>query len=350
MAPKKYIKNDDGNLELNPEYRDWMSNIRTGTKADVVIATPIADTYNYEEEGATAEEEGEEEEEERRKKDPNYGLGSSEIIKGSYRVPEGVAVEMIKNFNGKKNLLNDCPKDVRKLLEAKGAFRVYDRFVQSIYDDKNTRNALGRWKDVEFTYRVDVFEDEFADKGIRVVLCKRQSGNGSVRWLEYIDVDVVGNYVPQFDLSNMSGQVIKTAYCTLQFPNGVTVEELKQWSGREKLKGRIPYEVEKMLTKHDLLEEYHVLVSDFVSSANGSNFFKNWDIEKLKDLVDRHDPIFEAKGVDLFVSHKQEYISHGNAGGHYEYFRWIEFVDRDLQPNYVPQRDAETKDQTCSIM
>ena len=34
-------------------------------------------------------------------------------------------------------------------------------------------------------------------------------------------------YAPQFDVSNFSGQVIKTVYKKLQFPNGVAVEELK---------------------------------------------------------------------------------------------------------------------------
>ena len=54
--------------------------------------------------------------------------------------------------------------------------------------------------------------------------------------------------------------------------------------------------------------------------------------------------MFSKKGVEIFVCHKQEYISHGQ-GGHFEYFRWIEFVDREVQPSYYPQRDAETKDQ-----
>jgi len=68
-----------------------------------------------------------------------------------------------------------------------------------------------------------------------------------------------------------------------------------------------------------------------------------------------YQPIFKAKGVEIFVSHKQEWVQHGQHGGHFEYFRWIEFVDRAEQPSYRPQRDAETKDsrgleEGCSVM
>lgn len=61
-------------------------------------------------------------------------------------------------------------------------------------------------------------------------------------------------------------------------------------------------------------------------------------------------PMFADKGVDVFVCHKQEYVSHGQHGGHMEYFRWIEFVDRAEQPSYAPQRDAEAKDEACAVM
>jgi len=73
-------------------------------------------------------------------------------------------------------------------------------------------------------------------------------------------------------------------------------------------------------------------------------------MKKLKEIVEEHKPKFAAKGVDIFVSHKQEYVSHGQYGGHQEHFRWIEFVDRELQPSYQPQRDANEKEEKCSIM
>jgi hypothetical protein len=342
--PAKYIKNDEGMLILNPAYREWKMNLVPGGAAAAVVETPNKEDFYYDEEGAEEP------------KSPDYSPGSTKtVIEGQHIVPKGVAIEMIKNFNGKKNLLKDCPKDVRDLLTDKGAFEVYDKFVQSIYDDKTTTNMLGRWKDTQFMYKVDVFTSDFAEKGIKIALCRHQDGRTATRWFEYIDVEEAGNYVPQYDQNNMSGQFIKTAYATLNFPNGVAVEELKQWGGREKLKTGIPREVEKMLEKRGLVETYRALVQEVVASADKSKhwikFTEAWDIEKLKDLMDKYDDIFEAKGVDLFISHKQEWISHGKSGGHMEYYRWIEFVDQELQPNYVPQRDADThKQRDCSIM
>lgn len=345
-APPKYIKNDEGNMILNPDYREWKSNLVPGGTAAAVVTTPNKEDYYHDEEGADDEP----------TKKPDYSPGNTTtVIEGQHIVPKGVAVEMIKNFNGKKNLLNDCPKDVRTLLTDKGAFEVYDKFVQSIYDDKKTTNMLGRWKDSQFVYKADVFASDFAEKGIKIALCKHQDGMTATRWFEYIDVEEAGNYVPQYDQNNLSGQIIKTAHSTLKFPNGVAVEELKQWGGRKTLKTAVPREVEKMLEKRGLMETYRQLVMEVVDSADDSKSWikltEKWDIEKLKFLIDKYDDIFEAKGIDLFISHKQEYISHGQYGGHTEHYRWIEFVDRELQPNYVPQRDADTNDEkVCAIM
>lgn len=341
-APPKYIL-DGKNMKLNPAYKEWKNNLKPGATTDAVVATPVEDSFYPEEEGA---------------EEPtaaDYSPGSTTVvIPGEHIVPKGVAVEKIKNFNGKKDLLKDCPRGVRTILEKRGAFGVYDKFVQSIYDKKDTTNMMGRWKDQQFVYQVDLFADDFDEKGIKVALCKHQSGFTATRWLEFIDVEEAGNYVPQYDLGNMSGQVIKTAHATLTFPNGVAVEELKQWSGREKLKSAVPYEVEKMLEKHGLMEEYRIMVADSMDATNGRKSWltEAWDTQKLLDVINKHDPIFEAKGVDLFIGNKSEWISHGQAGGHYEHFRWIEFVDRELQPNYTPQRDAEEKDasKVCAIM
>ena len=130
---------------------------------------------------------------------------------------------------GHKDLKNTCPDEVRVLLTKKSLFDVYDKFVQSIVDTRNTRSSvLGKWKDAEFVGVLDQFSDDFAEKGVRVALCKRTSGKGTYRWLEFIDVDAMGDaYEPQYDYSNRSGQIIKTCYTKLKFPNGVAVEELK---------------------------------------------------------------------------------------------------------------------------
>ena len=153
----------------------------------------------------------------------------------------------------------------------------------------------------------------------------------------------------EYDVENFSGQIIRTCYTKLEFPNGVAVEELKQWKGRKKLKEKIPIYVEKMLEKNGLLAEYNQMIDHVIESGCGANS-KMWNIDKLKAIMDEYKPIFGKKGIDVFVCHKQEYISHGQSGGHYEYFRWIEFVDRSVQPSYKPQRDAEEKDEKCAVM
>ncbi|GFH46020.1 hypothetical protein CTEN210_02494 [Chaetoceros tenuissimus] len=308
------------------------------SSCDKVIESKLDIEYYFGEEGAEPLENVEDTE----------GL---EVIDGNHVVPPGVAVEELKNYNGQKDLKDKCPEKVHELLLNKGLFDVYDKFVQTIYDDKTTRGPLGKWRDAQFISILDMFREDFAEKGVKVALCKRKSGKGSYRWIEFVDVDQVGDsYIPQYDQANLSGQIIKTCYTKLKFPNGVAVEELKQHKGRKKLKEKMPIYVEKLLKDHDLLSEYDQLVDHVIEAGRGQRT-KMWNIEKLKGVLDVYKPIFSAKGVDLFVSHKQEYISHGQYGGHIEYYRWIEFVDRSIQPNYFPQRDSETKKQEeCNVM
>lgn len=202
----------------------------------------------------------------------------------------------------------------------------------------------------KFISVLDLFRDEFTAKGVKVALCKRKSGKGTFRWLEFIDVEALSEpYVPQFDVENFSGQIIKTVYTKLEFPKGVVVEELKSWGGRKKLREKIPIHVERMLEEHDLLKEYDQMIDHVIESGVGSNT-KMWNVEKLKAIMDEYKPMFANKGIDVFLSHKQEYVSHGPYGGHTEFFRWIEYVDRAVQPSYKPQRNAEEKDEPCAIM
>lgn len=246
------------------------------------------------------------------------------VVSGKHVVPKGVAVEELKNYGGQKDLKNLCPLDVRELLTRKGLFDVYDKFVDAIFQDRTTRGPLGKWKDAQFISVLNQFHDDFAAKGVKVALCKRRSGQGTYRWLEFIDRDEATNYVPQFDVANLSGQVIKTLYTELEFPNGVAVEDFKQWGGRKRLKEKIPIQVEKMIEEHNLMEEYNQMIDHCIEAGCGANT-KAWNTEKLKEIMRVYQPIFSAKGVDVFLSHKEEYASHGQYGGHMEYYRWIEF-------------------------
>eukprot|EP00560_Eucampia_antarctica_P006980 CAMPEP_0197830084 /NCGR_PEP_ID=MMETSP1437-20131217/6675_1 /TAXON_ID=49252 ORGANISM="Eucampia antarctica, Strain CCMP1452" /NCGR_SAMPLE_ID=MMETSP1437 /ASSEMBLY_ACC=CAM_ASM_001096 /LENGTH=82 /DNA_ID=CAMNT_0043432225 /DNA_START=135 /DNA_END=380 /DNA_ORIENTATION=+ len=78
---------------------------------------------------------------------------------------------------------------------------------------------LGKWKDAQLTSTLDEFRDEFTDKSVRVALCKRPSELGSYRWLEFIDVTVVGDtYDPQYEVAVV--------------PKGVAVKKLKNYGGK----------------------------------------------------------------------------------------------------------------------
>lgn len=122
------------------------------------------------------------------------------------------------------------------------------------------------------------------------------------------------------------------------------MEELKRYGKhkRDKLKERVPPYVEKMMRDHDLIEEYQALVNDLAEAGVGRKL-EDWNLKKLNEIAKAWEYKFNTKGIKVYVSHKEEYISHGAYGGHMEYFRWLEFVDMTEQPNYVPQRDADTK-------
>ena len=102
--------------------------------------------------------------------------------------------------------------------------------------------------DEQFIFILDQFKDRFADAGVKVVFfSKCTSTNRSACWLEFIDVDIMSNYVPQFDVTNFSrkNNITKTCYCytKLKFPNGVltvSVAQLKDCSGKEEAEEKIP--------------------------------------------------------------------------------------------------------------
>ena len=237
-------------------------------------------------------------------------------------------------------------------MEKKGLLDEYEKFVQTISDTKTTRGLItGKWKDAQFEAVLDQFRDDFAEKGVKICFCKTTVAGdaGSYRWLEFVDVEALEEpYVSQFNVSNYSGQVIKTAYRHIQFPNGVAAEGLAQFGGRKKLKDKIPIEVGNLLKKKDLMSEYEKLVDALVEGGRGDNRRK-WSNVSCRKIVGEHKAAFSAKGVDIFFSWKNEYVDKAVM-----HFRWIEFVDRAEQPNYQSQYDSTNKirtcDSACSIM
>ena len=62
--------------------------------------------------------------------------------------------------------------------------------------------------DEQFIFILDQFKDRFADAGVKVVFfSKCTSTNRSACWLEFIDVDIMSNYVPQFNVTTSPGRI-----------------------------------------------------------------------------------------------------------------------------------------------
>ena len=85
-------------------------------------------------------------------------------------IPEGVAVEKLDG--GKKKFADVCPPRLQRLLERKEATAIYNQLVQAIVQASKTRSVFGKWRDMEFVAILNQFKDDFADKHIKVVLCK----------------------------------------------------------------------------------------------------------------------------------------------------------------------------------
>ena len=100
-----------------------------------------------------------------------------------------------------------------------------------------------------------------------------------------------------------------------------------------------------VLKKKDLMAEYEQLVDHVIESGVGDNKMKRWNNANLTAILKEYKPMFFAKGVEIFFARREEWVQHGQHSAHWEYFRWIEFVDREEQPSYHPQYDAETKKQ-----
>ena len=219
--------------------------------------------------------------------------GELEVYDGKHTVPPGVGVEELDG--GKKKLSRECPAEVKEILERHDLVDTYDKFVATIVESSNTRGFFGGWKDKEFETILSRYKDDFAEKGVKVA-----------------------------------------------------VEELDRYGGaRKKLKEEMPIYVKEMMMEKNLMDVYQSLVNEMADAGSGA--IAAWDTAKLYEISKAFKPPFQEKGVDVYVSQKKEYVSHGQYGRYNEIFRWLEFVNRDEQPNYKPQRDAEGKND-CVVM
>ncbi|KAL7506483.1 hypothetical protein ACHAXN_004530 [Cyclotella atomus] len=101
------------------------------------------------------------------------------------------------------------------------------------------------------------------------------------------------------------------------------------------------------MESHNLTRENNQMIDRVVEAGVGPNL-NNWQIGKLKAVLEVYKPMFHDKGVDIFICPKDEYVYYGEYGD-VEHYRWIEYVDREVQPNYYPQRSADIK-KDCVIL
>lgn len=194
---------------------------------------------------------------------------------------------------------------------------------------------------------METYRHDFGKRGMSVTLNKRVSAGGTHRWLEFIDRNKMPDYVSMYDISNMGGTEVKTMFTSLHFPLGVYVEQLKNWKGRQELKDKIPPELAEFLQEKNARDDYDAMVEAVCATDPG--FWKNFEAKKLLPIVQEYRPKFEAKGIKVFLSVKQEKYWNGS-GQSVVFFRWLEFVDMAKQPNYQPQRDAEVKDEDKCVI
>eukprot|EP00977_Amphora_coffeiformis_P028362 scaffold34938_cov261-Amphora_coffeaeformis.AAC.1 len=276
-------------------------------------------------------------------------FASSDLPGDVPRSQEGIAVEDLRG-----NFLNDPPSaPVRAVLGQHDGLSLYTEMKQAIKASKKTRGMLGGWKDKDLGIILRLFHDQFRQKGVQVGLCKKTSASGTFLWFEFVDMNVVPGYASLYHVSPTSSsncQQIRTRYNKLTFPRGVVVTEIMRGSkallhvkNSQRNKTLCPVAVRTMLLhKHEgLLEVYHSLL-DALSQLMGAAGGKGWNSHNLEQLLVAQDflPRFAQHNVHVFSSYTKEFVMHVQYGGTQEVFRWIEFVDRDVQPDYEPRCDS----------
>mmetsp|Transcript_37475 Transcript_37475/g.77728 ORF Transcript_37475/g.77728 Transcript_37475/m.77728 type:complete len:393 (-) Transcript_37475:72-1250(-) len=258
------------------------------------------------------------------------------VAGGRHVVPPGVVVEELGEFS---KFTDDCPAHVQKLLVEKGLWEAYLDFVEALSQSNSTRGFTDNWKGTQILKVMEDFVDVFAAKNIQLVLCKLKPDKGrSYRWFEFIDTTVATQYVPQYDMTNDDNdEELETAHMTLKFPKGVAVEPL---TDRKALVEQIPTSVRTLLEKKDCYELYITLVDVLCESGSlnvNQEGFSEYQVGRIAQSLG---PQFAAKGVGVFFSAKTETDLQGQEE---TTIYWLEFVDRDLQPNYLAQRGIDVQ-------
>ncbi|KAL7554167.1 hypothetical protein ACHAWF_017756 [Thalassiosira exigua] len=91
-----------------------------------------------------------------------------------------VAIEPLKNYGRQMDLMQKCPPFLEVLLEEQDLLNVYDKFVATVTETKVTRHFWGKWRDGRFDSMLDLFRDDFTEKGGEGGLLSEEVGEGNV--------------------------------------------------------------------------------------------------------------------------------------------------------------------------
>ncbi|CAB9520957.1 expressed unknown protein [Seminavis robusta] len=272
------------------------------------------------------------------KKEEEVDRKATTIGGGWYTVPlTGVAVE---ELSGVKKISDQCPHEVESLLVKNGAMPVYDAFINAIVKSKTTRNWADSWSSLEISTILAEYKDQFLSRGLKVVLCKIKPDSGnSLRWFEFIDINEQPGWVPQFDVLSLDGgTVLATNTNSLSFPKGVAVEAIMD---RKHVMERVPPPVKAMMENKGCMDLYMAMIAILCECAgSGDEIDATWSKTHMSDITQTIGPKFQAKGVSLFLSVLEEDVNE-NGQQVKKPFMWVEFVDREMQPNYTAQRGIE---------
>mmetsp|Transcript_12685 Transcript_12685/g.23555 ORF Transcript_12685/g.23555 Transcript_12685/m.23555 type:complete len:309 (-) Transcript_12685:201-1127(-) len=272
------------------------------------------------------------------------------ICDGKVVLPSWCAAEELSKLS---KLEEKIPNEVESLLQEHNLRQEYDMMVKEIATRKGMKSFWGSWDMDRLLTVISSYCKAFERKKVDLYVCeKKRSTQHAYRWLEFVDRSKAPEqYHPQYDLYllNENSDKMKSIYGTLTFPEGVAVEYMHRTSAREKLHDRMPESVRALMETKGAMDEYNDLIQALCNTPGGK--MSTWKPAQIDDVICEYKVPFRMKGVGLFACVKVEYISHGQYGGHNEYFYWLEFVDLAKLCAYSPPKyEIGAKRKECAIL
>lgn len=290
--------------------------------------------------------------------------GGTRVAGGRHVVPRGVAVERFRD-NGHKDLKEQCPEEVRALLEPKGLMPAYKKLISSfIHRGKRKVGKHSVWCDAKLVRILQDFKTEFASAGVKASLCiynyyastnssnamlvgsnsrnneKPPSSSTKYRWLwlEFIDTTstagtVLSTYVSPYDVT--SHKVVLDGKYMVP-PTGVVVEALNDITPRQLVK-KCPQDVKEFIDRRGIADIYDRFTKTLLDRAETRSWADTWKTSKVQEILE------EGGFREEFARHEVQVVVCKYEMAEWEYLKWIEFIDRREVPeqNYWAIHDVD---------